>query len=183
MFAIMVPLGVGFLIGYLFIIKPSLSRLETAKTELSNLQQKITTYQFVLESEGKIAEFKTRFKGDKTWLIEQLNSMAEKSGLNISTILPEDPKKVGEMLELTSVHIDAEAGYHQLGEFMGLVESLDAYVKILDVNIEPELGNTPPARSGASVASGVPAGRKNASSGTYQITLRVGVFTPAQGVI
>ena len=172
----------GLLAGYLLVVKPGLGHLDGTKTELTGLQQKVSAYQFVLDSEKKTTQYKTRFSGDKTWLIEQLNTLAEQTGFSIQTILPEDPKKVGDFLDRTSVRIDAEANYHQLGAFISRVESLDAYVKILGVDINAE-GNSLPQATTTSPMGGAPAPRTRQETNIYQISLSVGLFNPTQGTL
>ena len=133
---IAVPVLVGLFAGGLLIVKPALKNLTTLESEIGSLKEKEAPYNFIVLSEQKLDAHKARFSGkDKTWLIEQLNTIAEETGFSIVSISPEEQKKLGDFLQQTSVRIDAKADYHRLGEFVSRVESLEPYVKVLVVNI------------------------------------------------
>lgn len=170
------PILLGVLAGGVLVVRPSLGKLGTIKSELSGLKEKEIPYNTILSGEKRLEGMKARFAGDKTWLIEQLNAIAQKTGFSILSILPEDPKRVGEYLDRTSVRIDAEGGYHQLGAFVSEVESLNAYVKILSLDINSEA-------SSQQAVVGLAPGRARQGSSVYNISLSVGLYTPAPGVL
>ncbi len=182
---IIVPIAVGLFLGFLFIIKPGLGRLNNAKSEVSGLQIKVSSYQFILDGEKKIGEYKKLFSGDKTWLIEQLNSTAEKTGVSILSILPEETKRVGDILERASVRIDAECTYHQLGEFISRAESLPAYVKVLgiDINAEKNIAMAVSAPGWQQQGTAPAVKERQKSMDTYQISMSIAIFNSAAGAL
>ena len=177
------PIVAGIFLGGLLVVKPGLSHLNAVKDEVAGLQEKMSAYQFILDSEKKTTVYKTHFSGDKTWLIEQLNSIAEKTGFSILSILPEDAKKVGDYLDRVSVHIDAESDYHQLGEFVSRVESLDPYVKVLGLDINAEGGRAASTSMAGSPQSGAVGRSGRPITDIYKISMSVGLFTPAAGAL
>ena len=175
---IVVPIVAGLSLGGMLLVKPAFDRLVNIKKEIQGLKQKELSYGVILESEKKVGELKGRFSGDKSWLIEQLNTVAEKTGFSILTILPEDPKKVGDYLEQTSVRIDAEGDYHQLGEFVSRVESLEPFIMMLSVSITTD---TMPAYQQGPLGSSPNRGRRNIN--IYTINLSVGLMSAAGGAV
>ncbi len=174
---VLIPIVLGVIAGGVLVVKPSLGKLGFAKSELSGLKEKEGHYGAILQGEKRLEELKPRFIGDKTWLIEQLNTIAQRTRFSILTILPEDPRRVAEYLNQTSVRIDAEGGYHELGEFVSQVENLTGYVKVLSLDINAES----PSQQ-VQAAPGVARTRPQTTD-VYNISLSVGVFTPLQGVL
>ena len=172
------PAVVGLLIGYLLILKPGTNRLKALQAEMAGLQEKVPAYQFIVDGEKKTKTFKTRFSGDQTWLVDQINSIAESTGISILSISPDDKKKMGEYLEAITVRIEEECTYHQLGAFMSRLESLDACVRILAVSVDTE--NHP---GGGSSAGSSSSGMRKKDAGLYSVSLIVGLFTPPAGVL
>jgi hypothetical protein len=175
-FVIAAPIILGLMAGGVLVVKPQLKKLTFAKTELRGLQDKQAVYQMILDGEKKAEAVAGRFKGDKTWLIEQINTISQNTGLSILTSVPEDTKKIGDFLERHSVRIEAEGDFHELGEFVSRVESLDGYVKVLNVNINAEKGSM------SSSGPMGPAPTRLAPTNVYSITISIGVFSPAAGV-
>ena len=169
-----VPAVVGLLLGSMLVVKPAFNRLVSIKSEIQGLKQKEQSYNIILDSEKRVGELKGRFSGDKSWLIEQLNTIAEKTGFSIINILPEDTKNVGDYLEQTSVRIDAEGDFHQLGEFVSRVESLEPYIKMLSISINTE---TLPSLQQGPLGSAPIRGRRNFN--VYTINLSVGLISAA----
>lgn len=169
---ILAPIVFGLLVGGVMVVKPSMGRFLSIKSEIQGLKQKEPSYNIILESEKKIEILKTRFTGDRTWLIERLNAIAGETGFSIVMILPEEPKKLGEYLERASVRIDAEGSYHQLGEFVSQVESLERYVKILSVDIN--------ADTASKKLQGMPAAspsRAKQAGNLYDISMSIALFS------
>ena len=171
------PVVLGILVGGLLVVKPGLKRLNTLKSEIQGLKQKEQAYNAILESEKNTGNLKPKFAGDKTWLIEQLNTIAQATGFSILTISPDDSKQIGTHLTQTSVRIDAEGNYHQLGEFVSRAESLEAYVKILGANITNDtMGGGPQGPFGFQSST-----RSKYADNVYNISLSVALFTTTPG--
>ena len=177
-----VPIVIGFFAGGILVVKPGLTQLNTTKSDIASLQQKVSTYNFVLESEPKLAAHKARFSKDRTWLSEQINSIAEKSGLSIVSSLPEESGKVGEFLVRNPVRIEAEATYHQLGSFASQLESLEAYVKIFSLDITGSAVGAGPAAPGPGQGNAPRAARAQ-NANLCKITMAIGLLTPAEGAL
>jgi len=174
---ILVPLIGGLFAGGVLVIKPGLSRIAVVKAELGGLSQKEASFGNIANSEKKLSGYKQKLSsaGDKAWLIEELNSIADKTKFSILSITPDEKKLAGGgYLERISVRIEAEGNYHQLGEFVSRVESLEQYVKILAVDIDRT------ASAGVLDAAG---GGARPKASIYKISLSVGLFSPTPGAL
>lgn len=175
---ILVPLIGGLFAGGVLVVKPGLARIAVIKTELGGLSKKETSFGNIANSEKRLSGYKQKLSGtgDKAWLIEELNSIADKAKFSILSITPDEKKSAGGgYLERISVRIEAEGNYHQLGEFISRVENLEQYVKILTVDIDRNLSEGPV------VAVSGPAAKPKASN--YKISLSVGLFNPTPGAL
>ena len=174
---IALPIVLGLMAGGLLVIKPGLAHLRAIENDLNSLTQKESSYQTIVEMEKKLDETRGRFRqgGDKTWLIEQLNALANKTDISILSITPEESKKIGDYLECASVHVEAEAGYHPLGEFVSRVESMEPFMKILNLSLSAPVDSDD---APTSPTSGVGSKR-----GAHKIALSIGLLTPAPGAL
>ncbi len=172
-----VPVLAGALIGMTMVVKPSLKKLSGIKTETSGLSQKQTIYGDIVEKDKRLTDYRDKLSKipDRTKFIEELNTLAAQSGLSVQSVAPDEKKAVATYLEKVAVKIDAEGNYHQLGEFVSRVESLEPFVKIMSVSIDTEGGDE------AEGSGAVAAPRIRTSSGnTYRVSLDVGLFFPGK---
>jgi Tfp pilus assembly protein PilO len=194
-FMMLIPLIGGLLASWALVIKPGLSKLALTKAELRSLSTKEVPFKNITDSEQKLNLYKQKISkaGDKIWLVDQLNSIADKAQFLILSVTPDEQKSVVDgYIERSSIRIEAEGNYHQLGEFVSRVESLEQFVKILtvDINAGDSLG-----MDFASTQMGPASGQMGATpqiggaaaqvrkSGTYKIYLSVGLFSPVTGVV
>lgn len=184
LFVLIVVAVAGAFLGGVFIIKPGLKRMTTLRSEIASLAQKKATYQFLVDSEKKAEVYKARFpaNADKSWLVEKLNTLANDSDLPVTSIQPEEKETIEGHLQRTSIHIDAEAGFHELGEFVSRVENLEPFVKILDLSLR--VGDAP---AGMTATPGAPApavrSRPGAGPEGHRISMSIGLFTPTEGAL
>ena len=174
------PILAGLMIGGTMVVKPSLKRLATLKTEKSGLSQKESLYRTITDQGAKLSEYREHLSkiSDKAKVIEELNTLAAQSGLSVLSMVPDEKKVTANYLEKIGVKIDAEGNYHQLGEFVSRVESLEQFAKILNVDINTESDRDEGGAQEAGAAPRIRASKTN----MYKISLVVGLFYPAQDV-
>ena len=174
---IVAPIALGLLAGGALIVKPAIQRITGIKSELAGLARKATSYKYILDTESRMEAYRAKLSkpGDKTWLIEQLNLIGDKTNVSIVSIVPEESKKVGDYLDRTSVRIEAEAGYHDLGEFVSRVENLEPLVKILELGIQID------DEEGVASPGGFQAAARKPN--TYRVLMSVGLFAPVAGAL
>ena len=171
---IVVPIAAGLFLGGVTVIKPSLARLSSFRSQKNELSSKLSAFNDILGWEKKLSTYKNRLTPieDKAKTIEDLGTAAAATGLSVSSITPEEKKAVGSYLERVSVRIDAEGNYHQLAEFVSLVENMDSFVKIMNVNISAGGGTDSDSDMGAASSARLKKGGAN----SCKISVNVGLF-------
>ena len=166
------PVIVGVFLGGIIVVKPSLARLVAIRAESSLLSKKEAVFGRVIEQEKKLSECRQHLSRilDKAKFIEELNNLANQSGLTVLSMVPDEKRTVVVYLEKIGVRIEAEGNYHQLGEFVSRVENLDQFAQIVLADINTETGTdstvSPTAKKG----------------NVYKISLVVGLFYPVKDV-
>jgi len=109
---------------------------ETMLQEQSRqLDQSVITLRRLLPSEQELSS-----------VIERLSGFASAAGVRIVTISPrptedqrpneaKQPADASPYYKAIPIHIDAEAGYHQLGDFLNLMESERAPLRVFSLKI------------------------------------------------
>ena len=171
------PILGGFLLGGNFVVKPGLVKINKVKTDMSGLSQKESAFTHIAAYEQKIDIYKQKLskEGDKSWLIEQLNAIADKAKFSILSINPDEKKSSSvDYFDRISVKIEAEGNFHQLGEFVSRVESLEQFIKILSIEIDKPIQSS-------ELGEGLEERPSNKPGDIYNINLTVGLFGVAKG--
>ena len=105
---------------------------ERLNNELEEQSQKVESYEKKLPAEQEIPA-----------LLENLSNMAKDSGIKIVGIAPamsylKDDKSAGksQIYREIPILITAKSGYHELGRFLGNLENVDRFMKVVDINIK-----------------------------------------------
>ncbi len=177
---LLLPVLVALFLGGMIVVKPSFVRIATLKTRKNDLSKKESVFNAIVEQEKKLFGYRERLSKvpDKAKFIEDLNRLAGESGLTVLSMVPEEKKVTAVYLEKIGVKIDAEGNYHQLGEFISRVESLDQFAKIILVDIDKESNIESYGQPEAGVARPNKSGRKNG----YNLSMVVGLFYPVKDV-
>ena len=165
------PILAGSFLGWNLVVKPHMAAIRYAQTEVQNLSSKESSFSNIGVLEKKLTDFKKRFStsSDSTWLVDQLNSIANESSFTILSVKPEDDlAMLGGYLTRILVRIEADANFHQLGKFVSRVENLEQFVKIVVLEIDTgDVSDTGSSRKPT----------------TYKILLNVGMFHPSPGAL
>ena len=163
---------IGLLIGSRMIAAPLIQQIRLVEKDKEETRKKEPTLRSIVELKNRFEKNKEAFAQPKesTQIIEELNSLAVRSGFAIQSIVPEQPAKIGAGFEKLSVHIDAAGTYHELGEFVSQIESLKYLVKIAKVEM-----STSRDAMGSPVQSRL-ANRQN----TVRIGVSVNLFYPSK---
>ena len=178
---ILTPIIGGVFFGGLMVVKPTLARISSIETEKAALSKKAEVFNNIIGWEKKMSVYKKQLAPieDKAKVMELLNMLAGDSGINIISMTPDETAPVGLYLQRVLVRIEADAGYHQLGEFVSRVESLDQFVKFVNVQINTEITEEPLPSTGMPTPGG-PAGvlqpKIGGSPRSYRIALGIGFF-------
>ena len=133
MVMLLTPVIAGTLIGTLMVVRPGLSKIAAIRNQKKALSTKVSAFNDIVAQEKKLSDFKTRLSliENKAKAIEELSNLATVSGLNISSIVPDEKRTVGRYAESILVRIDAEGNCHQLGEFVSRIEGLQSFSRIM----------------------------------------------------
>ena len=179
----LVPVITGTFVGGVLVVKPAFQKICAVHAKKQSIVKNEAVFKNVVAWEKKMAVYKGRLSqvGEKTQMIERLNTLASESGLLVLSVAPEEKRALGTYFECAPVKIEAEGNYHQLGDFVSRVENLPEFVKILNVDIRREssseetMSNSPATGLKASAAAdGIRA--RNGGQRLYKISVGVGFF-------
>ncbi len=137
LFAILAPVLAGVVLGGHIVVKPVLKKMRMIEAERSSYSQKDVIYKNIIDWDKKISAVggEEGKNINKDTLIEQLSSLAGKTGLTIVSISPDEKKIVLSNIEGILVRIEAEGNYHQMAEFISQAESLKLHTRLTSLEI------------------------------------------------
>ena len=128
--------------GYFLLLAPAQAQVSQLQNELSSLQSEITRSKAIVadllkyrrevaELEARLNALKDRLPGEKEipTLYRSLSDAATASGLGVSLFQPRPPA-VRDYYSEIPIALNAEASYHQLGEFFERVAKLPRVVNV-----------------------------------------------------
>ncbi len=127
----------GSLLGWNLLIKKDLAELaifEKKKSIEPQKQQKTTLIQSHLD---KIKTYDSYLSPstEVSWAVEAITSMANNAGLSVTSMSPMDPEN-GVYLDKLLLKIEADCGYHELGDFVSRLESYSKFLKISRLSLK-----------------------------------------------
>lgn len=124
--------GVLFL-SWVGVIQPSFNKMKYIETQKKEFREKEPVFREVLATEARLAEYQKRMAQDRdlTPLMSKLTGLAEKAALqNVSTALEKSLGGPEGEIEKLSINIEATGSFHQLGDFVSMIENLEDFVRI-----------------------------------------------------
>ena len=143
--------------AYFLLLAPAQAQVSQLQNELSSLQSEITRSKAIVadllkyrrevtELEARLNALKDRLPGEKEipTLYRSLSDAATASGLAVSLFQPRPPA-VRDYYSEIPIAVNAEASYHQLGEFFERVAKLARVVNVTEIKLS---GSQPAAQPG-----------------------------------
>lgn len=149
-------------VGYYFLfLSPVISRFFSVFREVARAQSKLNDARLSINRVPKIKEeieelrYRTNLYSNKLpkeeefpVVLESLSDMAKNADVKITKILPvknsatfsEENIKSGTYNQ-KEISIDAQCGYHQLGEFITALENAERFMEVSDIKIEAGKAN------------------------------------------
>lgn len=145
------------LVGYyFFFLSPVVSKFLSVFKEVAKVQSVLNEAAFSLKRvpmiKKEIEELRSKagFYSDKLpreeefpAVLENLSDMARNTGVKITKILPvKDRTKYfagdahSSIYSEQEINIDAQCGYHQLGEFISELENAERFMEVSDITVE-----------------------------------------------
>src|SRR6266850_4307321 len=133
--------------AYFFLLAPAQAEVAQLRAQLSSLQSEITRNRAIVadllkyrrevaELEARLNALKDRLPGEKEipTLYRTVSDAATVSGLAVSLFQPRPPV-VRDYYSEIPIAVNAEAGYHQLGEFFERVAKLARVVNVAEIKL------------------------------------------------
>ncbi len=174
-----VALGVAalcVLLAWILLFRPALDGLKKINAQKNSYQKREQVYRAVLDLETQFQAQEKKLKPEKgkSWLLEELNSMAEASNLTILSISPEDRPNVQKEFQAMSFRVEAEGVYHDMGAFVSRIESMPYLINIGRAEISEQTDSLFVSTDAAGRLAG---GKK------YKIILSVNLLYPRKSAI
>ena len=131
--------------GYFLLLAPAEAQVSQLRAQLSSLQSEITRSKAivadllkyrreVVELEARLNALKEKLPGEKEipTLYRTLTDAAAASGLGVSLFQPRPPA-VRDYYSEIPITLNAEAGYHQFGEFFERVAKMARVVNVTEI--------------------------------------------------
>ena len=135
------------LVGYNLIYVPqqqqvSLIRKQIAQEQASQ-QTAVTVAGLLQELERRRARLPN--EADPSWLVRIVVELAEKTGVQLTTISQETPQPQAEQLTRVAVNLQFDASYHELGAFLDALERSDRFLRVERMHVSRSGSDTPPS--------------------------------------
>lgn len=163
-----------FFLVWVGVAQPAIRKTQSIEIQKKELQEKEPVLRDVLALEARLAAYQVHLSPDRDLspLMGDLSDLAEKAGLqSVSTALEKSYATQEGEIEKLSIAIDGMGTFHQLGDYVSRIESLNRYTKVSKV----EFGKTT-SSTAMSVSS------KPASPDAKRIALVVSTFYSPQGI-
>ena len=173
----------GLLAGWTLYGRSMLTQLRTLERERATLVQKTTLAQSIAGIEQRLMDYQARLTEGKKkgWFLEEINAVAKESGFTILAVEPQQRHDIGNDLELLSARVEADADFHELGEFLSRLESAKSAFKVVQVEIEAVSDYENPGSEYTPSGAGArrPESMKNK---LYSVSLTLGVLGPTRNL-
>ena len=129
-------LAITSLIGYNFVHKPQQRQLGLVRTAIVAEQAKQQTLSAIASSLRQMEQYRARLpeEPDPSWLVRHVLSVAEQSGVELTSI-SQEPLQRFEQYTRLAVRLQVTASYHHLGTFLGRLEQSPVFVRVDDLDV------------------------------------------------
>jgi Tfp pilus assembly protein PilO len=140
-----IGVAISLPLGYNMIYLPQ-------QVQVLSLRQQIAAEQAKQRTDGEVAlllqqlqQYRDRLpkEPDPSWLVREIVPLAEKAGVQLTTIRQEVPQEAEEYTRLT-VTLQFTAPYHRLGVFLDDVERSERFIRVERVRVSKGKEGEPP---------------------------------------
>jgi len=146
---------VGLALYYNLLLKPQFSGFIAKNKEFYVTKSRVKSEEIMIANEAGIIRQHENFEKQAGYLekrlpsqdqisslLEDFSNIAESSGVKILKIKPlETPVAVSKQKVVNNAYtefpilIEARAGYHQLGDFVNKIETMDRFIKVTEMDV------------------------------------------------
>jgi len=137
----------GYFGYYNGIYLPNQKRLRKLQEQLTQQQQTQELRAQLAQSLEQVEQFRKRLppEPETAWLVREVGKLAEDTGLQLTSIIPQTPRQLSELTHL-AVAIEFVTSYHTLGEFISRLESSKAFLRVDELGVARGADETKPAQ-------------------------------------
>ena len=119
------------LIGYNFIYVPQQKQAHLIHAQVAQEEANQRTASEVAVVLREVEQYRQRLhnEADPSWLAREVVDLAEKAGVQLTTITQETPQKLEQFTRL-SISVQFNGSYHELGAFLDLLERSNHFVQV-----------------------------------------------------
>ena len=131
-----IGVAISSFIGYNFIYLPSQKEVKAIHTKIAGEEASQRTQKDVVELLDQIEQSRARLpkEPDPSWLAHEVVALAQKDGVQFSTISQEPPQNFQQYTRL-AVTVQLSTSYHQLGSFLDALERSDHFIRVEQLNV------------------------------------------------
>jgi type IV pilus assembly protein PilO len=151
----------GLMLYYNLLLKPQFSSFIARNKEFRVVKERVKTGEALIANKAELIRQHDNFKKQAGYLekrlpgqdqisslLEDFSDVAKSSKVNILKIKPLEEfapiskqKVVSNSYAEFPILIEASAGYHQLGAFVNRLETMDRFIKIIDIDVSGTVKN------------------------------------------
>lgn len=132
--------------GYHTVYRPQQAKLAEYPRVLEREQADYQTQADVAALVERIESYRRRLppEANTTWLVNEVVSVANDAGVQVTRIVPEPPRDLQGVTRL-GVSLQASASYHQLGAFLDRIERAPVFIRVdrVDLSGASETASSP----------------------------------------
>jgi Tfp pilus assembly protein PilO len=142
----------GFL-GYNNIHAPHQTQVRVIQNQIAEEQATQTMQADVAALLDQVERYRKRLpqERDPAWLVTQVLPIADRHGLQFTSISRETPLDVGGITRLT-ISLQGTGSYHQVGAFVDELERSEMYLRVERLQLSPPVGDAPAETGAVSLA-------------------------------
>ena len=140
---VMIVAFAGFF-GYHMVYRPQQAKLAEYPLELAREQVEYQAQADVAALVERLESYRRRLppEANTSWLVNEVVSVANDVGVQVTRIVPEPPRDLQGMTRL-GVSLQVSASYHQLGAFLDRIERAPVFIRVDRTDLSGASGATP----------------------------------------
>ena len=140
--ALLIILATACGIGYYVIHVPAQNEVRLIQSQIAEERANQTTKGDVSALLAQVQRYRARLPKDvdPSWLAQEVVELAQKSGVQLSSITQDTPQPLDQFTRL-AVNLQLTATYHQLGAFLDEIERSPRYIRVERLTVDRSDGD------------------------------------------
>ena len=132
----LIGLAAAGFVGYNFIYEPQQAQVHLIQAQIAEEQVHQQTQAEVTNLLQEVDQYRARLPQttDPSWLVRELVALAQKAGVQLTTINQDSPQAYEPFTRLGAT-LQFSASYHQLGTFLDAIERSERFIRVERVHL------------------------------------------------